>query len=152
MESGAGLHIPETRTPQVAARARSGRRQLSRSQESDPAPPLEYGVRERRLPQCGRMLEPAHRDVSDSGQRLHPSLRLRCGAEGRTSPGDYDEPERVAEAVEAMGLKFAVITSVNRDDRADGGAELFALVIRAIRRRIPGCGVEVLIPDFQGNL
>jgi len=51
-----------------------------------------------------------------------------------------------------MGLKFAVITSVNRDDREDGGAELFAMVIRAIRERIPGCGVEVLIPDFQGNL
>jgi lipoic acid synthetase len=50
-----------------------------------------------------------------------------------------------------MGLKFAVITSVNRDDRADGGAELFALTIRAIRDRIPGCGVEVLIPDFQGS-
>src|SRR5262249_43998740 len=80
----------------------------------------------------------------------------RCGfcavQKGAPLPVDYDEPERVAEAVEAMGLKFAVITSVNRDDRADGGAEMFALVIRAIRRRIPGCGVEVLIPDFQGNL
>jgi lipoic acid synthetase len=51
-----------------------------------------------------------------------------------------------------MGLKFAVITSVNRDDREDGGAELFAQVIHAIRERVPGCGVEVLIPDFQGNL
>ena len=50
-----------------------------------------------------------------------------------------------------MGLKFAVITSVNRDDRQDGGAELFAMVIRAIRERVPGCGVEVLVPDFQGN-
>jgi len=50
-----------------------------------------------------------------------------------------------------MGLRFAVITSVNRDDRADGGAELFALTIRAIRERIPGCGVEVLVPDFQGS-
>ena len=80
----------------------------------------------------------------------------RCGfcavQKGAPLPVDYDEPERVAEAVEAMGLKFAVITSVNRDDRADGGAEMFALVIQAIRRRIPGCGVEVLIPDFQGNL
>lgn len=80
----------------------------------------------------------------------------RCGfcavQKGAPLPVDYDEPERVAEAVEAMGLKFAVITSVNRDDRQDGGAELFAMVIRAIRRRIPGCGVEVLIPDFQGNL
>jgi lipoyl synthase len=79
----------------------------------------------------------------------------RCGfcavQKGAPLPVDYDEPERVAEAVEAMGLKFAVITSVNRDDREDGGAEMFALVIRAIRRRIPGCGVEVLIPDFQGS-
>ncbi len=79
----------------------------------------------------------------------------RCGfcavQKGAPLPVDYDEPNRVAEAVAAMGLKFAVITSVNRDDREDGGAELFALVIRAIRERIPGCGVEVLIPDFQGN-
>ena len=57
----------------------------------------------------------------------------------------------MAEAVAAMGLHFAVITSVNRDDRKDGGAELFALTIRAIRQRVPGCGVEVLVPDFQGS-
>ncbi|HEX3878738.1 MAG TPA: lipoyl synthase [Bryobacteraceae bacterium] len=80
----------------------------------------------------------------------------RCGfcavQKGAPLPVDYDEPKRVAEAVEAMGLRFAVITSVNRDDRKDGGAELFAMVIRAIRERVPGCGVEVLIPDFQGNL
>jgi len=79
----------------------------------------------------------------------------RCGfcavQKGAPLPVDYDEPQRVAEAVAIMGLKFAVITSVNRDDRADGGAELFAMVIRAIRNRIPGCGVEVLIPDFQGR-
>jgi lipoyl synthase len=80
----------------------------------------------------------------------------RCGfcavQKGAPLPVDYDEPQRVAEAVGAMGLKFAVITSVNRDDREDGGAELFAMVIRAIRERVPGCGIEVLIPDFQGNL
>ncbi len=80
----------------------------------------------------------------------------RCGfcavQKGAPLPVDYDEPRRVAEAVSAMGLKFAVITSVNRDDRSDGGAELFALTIRAIREHIPGCGVEVLVPDFQGNL
>ncbi|MCU1235032.1 MAG: lipoic acid synthetase [Candidatus Solibacter sp.] len=79
----------------------------------------------------------------------------RCGfcavQKGAPLPVDYDEPARIAEAVAAMGLKFAVITSVNRDDRHDGGAELFAMVIRAIRDRVPGCGVEVLIPDFQGN-
>ncbi|MCL5743265.1 MAG: lipoyl synthase [Acidobacteria bacterium] len=79
----------------------------------------------------------------------------RCGfcavQKGAPLTVDYDEPRRVAEAVAAMGLKFAVITSVNRDDRKDGGAELFAMVIRAIRERVPGCGVEVLIPDFQGS-
>jgi lipoic acid synthetase len=79
----------------------------------------------------------------------------RCGfcavEKGAPLPVDYDEPRRVAEAVAAMGLQFAVITSVNRDDREDGGAELFALVIGAIRRRVEGCGVEVLVPDFQGS-
>jgi len=78
----------------------------------------------------------------------------RCGfcavEKGAPLPVDYDEPRRVTEAAVALGLKFAVITSVNRDDRPDGGAELFALVIRAIRERVPGCGVEVLVPDFQG--
>src|SRR5215475_5369054 len=79
----------------------------------------------------------------------------RCGfcvvQKGGPLPVDYDEPRRVAEACAALGLKFAVITSVNRDDRKDGGAELFALTIRAIRERQPGCGVEVLVPDFQGS-
>jgi len=79
----------------------------------------------------------------------------RCGfcavQKGAPLAVDYDEPHRVAEAVAKMGLRFAVITSVNRDDRSDGGAELFALTIRAIRERVPGCGVEVLVPDFQGS-
>ena len=64
---------------------------------------------------------------------------------------DYDEPRRVAEAVAVMGLDYAVVTSVNRDDRKDGGAELFALTIDAIRSRVPGCRIEVLVPDFQGS-
>jgi len=65
-------------------------------------------------------------------------------------PPDPDEPRRVAEAVAAMGLRHAVITSVNRDDRPDGGAGSFAACIREIRARVPGCAVEVLIPDFKG--
>ncbi|MBI4467318.1 MAG: lipoyl synthase [Acidobacteria bacterium] len=64
---------------------------------------------------------------------------------------DTDEPRRVAEAVATMGLDYAVITSVNRDDLADGGASIFADTIRAIRRLVPSCKVEVLIPDFRGN-
>jgi lipoic acid synthetase len=79
----------------------------------------------------------------------------RCGfcnvQKGGPLPVDYDEPRRVAEAIAALGLKFAVITSVNRDDRKDGGAELFALTIQAIRERVPGCGIEILTPDFQGS-
>jgi lipoic acid synthetase len=79
----------------------------------------------------------------------------RCGfcavQKGPPLAVDYDEPRRVAEAVAAMGLRFAVVTSVNRDDRKDGGAELFAFTIEAIRERVPGCGVEVLVPDFQGS-
>ncbi len=79
----------------------------------------------------------------------------RCGfcnvQKGIPLEVDLDEPRRVAEACAALGLRYAVITSVNRDDRKDGGAELFAATIRAIRERIPGCKVEVLIPDFQGS-
>lgn len=66
-------------------------------------------------------------------------------------PPDEDEPRRVAEAVERMGLRYAVVTSVNRDDEADGGAHVFARTIEEIRQRVPGCKVEVLIPDFRGD-
>jgi len=70
---------------------------------------------------------------------------------GRPEPGlDYDEPRRVANAARIMGLKHAVVTSVNRDEREDGGAPIFAETIRRIREDIPGCTVEVLIPDFRG--
>lgn len=64
---------------------------------------------------------------------------------------DLQEPERVAEAVEQMGVRYAVITSVARDDLQDGGASIFAETIRAVRRRNPMTNVEVLIPDFLGN-
>ncbi len=70
---------------------------------------------------------------------------------GRPSPLDWAEPNRVAEAVRAMGLRHVVITSVNRDERADGGAPIFAMVIRRVRQLQPGCSVEVLIPDFKGS-
>jgi lipoic acid synthetase len=65
---------------------------------------------------------------------------------------DREEPERVARAVARLGLRHAVITSVTRDDLPDGGASIFAEVIRKIHTYLPGCSVEVLIPDFQGSL
>lgn len=70
---------------------------------------------------------------------------------GRPLGLDREEPMRVAEAVQALGLRHAVITSVNRDELDDGGASMFVETIREIRRRIPTCAVEVLIPDFEGN-
>lgn len=70
---------------------------------------------------------------------------------GRPATLDEDEPRRVAETVAMMGLKHAVLTSVNRDELPDGGAHIFAEVIRLIHEMTPGCSVEVLIPDFQGN-
>jgi len=66
-------------------------------------------------------------------------------------PPEEDEPLRVAEAVEKMGLRYAVVTSVNRDDQSDGGAGIFARTIEEIRQRVPGCRIEVLIPDFRGE-
>ena len=78
----------------------------------------------------------------------------RCGfcavPKGKPGPLDWDEPRRVAEAVATLGLKHAVVTSVNRDDDNLGGARIFAATIRQIRELLPGCRVEVLIPDFQG--
>jgi lipoyl synthase len=78
----------------------------------------------------------------------------RCGfcavPKGRPEPIDWDEPRRVAEAVATLGLKHAVVTSVNRDDDNIGSAWVFAETIREIRELIPDCRIEVLIPDFQG--
>ena len=72
-------------------------------------------------------------------------------AHGRPATLDIDEPRRVGEAVEKMALQYAVITSVDRDDQADGGAGIFAATIREIKQRLPACRVEVLIPDFKGE-
>ncbi len=70
---------------------------------------------------------------------------------GRPTEGlDYDEPRRVAEAARLMGIQHVVVTSVNRDERKDGGAPIFAETIRLLREQVPGCTVEVLVPDFRG--
>ena len=85
------------------------------------------------------------------GERCTRNCRFCSVAPGLPGPLDPDEPGRVAEAVERMGLKYAVVTSVTRDDLPDGGAAHFAATIREIRRRVPGAEIEVLIPDFQGD-
>ncbi|HJO59616.1 MAG: lipoyl synthase [SAR202 cluster bacterium] len=70
---------------------------------------------------------------------------------GRPTNLDLEEPKRLANTVKILGLKYAVITSVNRDDLPDGGAFIFAQCIRQIKKRVPTCKVEVLTPDFQGD-
>jgi len=75
-----------------------------------------------------------------------------CAVKSETpAPVDLDEPRRVAEAVKMLGLRYAVVTSVTRDDLEMGGAEIFAGTIREIGKEVPGCKVEVLIPDFRGS-
>jgi len=91
-------------------------------------------------------------DGSHSGKNLYEELRLLCcGARDVGSP-DEGEPERVARAVRKMGLHYVVITSVTRDDLPDGGASHFAKTIQAIRALDRGIKIEVLIPDFKGDL
>jgi lipoyl synthase len=72
-------------------------------------------------------------------------------ATGKPEPLDADEPRRVAESIATMGLRYATVTGVARDDLADGGAWLYAETARQIHRTVPGCGVELLIPDFNAE-
>ncbi len=86
------------------------------------------------------------------GNRCTRSCRFCAVDHGPTKPPDRDEPARVAETVAAMGLQYVVITSVTRDDLPDGGASCFAETIEAIKTTVPNVKVEVLIPDFQGDV
>ncbi|CAB5081430.1 Lipoyl synthase (EC [Olavius algarvensis associated proteobacterium Delta 3] len=85
------------------------------------------------------------------GSRCTRNCRFCAVEQGPLGPPDPEEPGRVAEAAEKMGLQYIVVTSVTRDDLPDGGATQFAESIREIRKRIPDARVEVLIPDFQGD-
>ncbi len=85
------------------------------------------------------------------GETCTRACRFCAVHSGMPNELDLQEPERVAEAAEQMGLQHCVITSVARDDLEDGGAMIFAESIRAVRKRLPLCSVEVLIPDFLGN-
>jgi lipoic acid synthetase len=85
------------------------------------------------------------------GSRCTRNCRFCSIAQGPAGPPDPAEPDRVAAAARQMGLSYVVITSVTRDDLADGGAGFFAKTIEAVHRQIPSARVEVLIPDFQGN-
>ena len=85
------------------------------------------------------------------GSRCTRNCRFCAIAQGPLEAPDPDEPARVAEAAQNMGLYYVVVTSVTRDDLSDGGARFFAETVKGLHKRIPGVIVEVLIPDFQGN-
>lgn len=85
------------------------------------------------------------------GEICTRACRYCAVTSGKPAALDLDEPVRVARTVEQLGLRYVVLTSVDRDDLADGGAWSFAESIRQIHKRLPDCGVEVLIPDFQGD-
>jgi lipoic acid synthetase len=106
---------------------------------------------EARCPNIGECWQ----DLTATFMILGDVCTRNCGycavTHGKPAWEDREEPERVGRAVGELGLEHVVITSVNRDDLADGGAAHFAATLRAIRRQAPGCRVELLIPDFQGN-
>ena len=106
---------------------------------------------EARCPNIGECWE----DATATFMILGDVCTRHCGycaiAHGRPVWEDREEPERIGRAIGELGLAYAVITSVNRDDLADGGAAHWAATVRAVRRHAPGCRIETLIPDFQGS-
>jgi len=105
---------------------------------------------EARCPNIGECWE----DATATFMILGDVCTRNCGycaiAHGRPVWEDREEPERIGRAVAQLALEYVVITSVNRDDLADGGAAHWAATIRAVKRHAPGCRLEVLVPDFQG--
>jgi lipoic acid synthetase len=106
---------------------------------------------EARCPNIGECWEQRTATVMILGDTCTRACGFCAVKTGRPDWDDADEPRRVAEAVRAMDLEHVVVTSVARDDLPDGGAHIFAETIREMRRRSPGMGVEVLIPDFDGQ-
>lgn len=86
------------------------------------------------------------------GDQCTRRCRFCAVGHGRPQPPDPLEPARIAQTVQALGLRYVVVTSVTRDDLPDGGASVFAQTIEAVRSLVPGAHVEVLIPDFQGSI
>jgi lipoic acid synthetase len=106
---------------------------------------------EARCPNIGECWEAGTATFMILGDTCTRACAFCAVKSGRPLPLDTGEPLRVAQAVRRMGVRHAVVTSVNRDDEPDGGAAVFAATIRWIRRLSPGTSVEVLIPDFVGN-
>lgn len=141
---------PLRRPPWIKVRAPSGEayeqiRELMRSKD------LHTVCEEARCPNMGECWESGTATFLMMGNICTRSCGFCDVTTGRPDALDWLEPERVARAVQSMGLRHAVITSVNRDELSDGGAPIFAMVIRRIRELQPGCSIEVLVPDFKGS-
>ena len=141
---------PKRRPDWIKVRAPSGEsyeavRELMRSKE------LHTVCEEAMCPNLGECWGRGTATFLMMGDTCTRSCRFCDIKTGRPSPLDWQEPNRIAQSVKAMNLRHVVITSVNRDERKDGGAPIFAMVIRRIRQLQPGCSIEVLIPDFKGN-
>jgi lipoic acid synthetase len=142
---------PKRRPPWIRVRAPMGERykelqRLMRAKE------LHTVCEEAMCPNLGECWEAGTATFLMLGDVCTRSCGFCDVKHGRPGSLDWDEPQRVAQAVAKMKLKHAVITSVNRDERRDGGAPIFAMVIRRIRKLAPGCSIEVLVPDFKGSL
>ena len=141
---------PKRRPPWIKVRAPSGEtyenvRTLMRSKE------LHTVCEEEMCPNIGECWGSGTATFLMMGDTCTRSCGFCDIKTGRPQPMDWQEPLRIAESVKAMNLQHVVITSVNRDERPDGGAPIFAMVIRRIRQIHPGCSIEVLIPDFKGS-
>ena len=106
---------------------------------------------EARSPNIGECSEKQTATIMKLGDICTRACTYCAVTTGRPTNLDLEEPKRLANTVKILGLKYAVITSVNRDDLPDGGAFIFAQCIRQIKKRVPTCKVEVLTPDFQGD-
>jgi lipoic acid synthetase len=148
-EEEGGTPSPQRRPPWIRVRAPTGEayQELKRLMR---AKALHTVCEEARCPNIGECWAHHTATFLILGDTCTRNCRFCNVTTGRPAPPDPDEPERVAQAVQAMGLRHAVITSVDRDDLPDGGASVFAAVVRQIRALQPGCTVEVLIPDFRG--
>jgi lipoic acid synthetase len=145
------IHVERQRKPEWLKARVPGGENYSRLKTLIDKSRLHTVCEEARCPNMGECWNSGTATFMILGDTCTRSCGFCAVKTGRPEFLDKDEPRRVGEAVEIMKLRHAVITSVNRDELFDGGAQLFADTIREIRSRVPACRIEVLIPDFVGS-
>jgi lipoic acid synthetase len=145
------IHVERQRKPEWLKARVPGGENYSRLKTLIDKSRLHTVCEEARCPNMGECWNSGTATFMILGDTCTRSCGFCAVKTGRPEFLDKDEPRRVGEAVEIMKLRHAVITSVNRDELFDGGAQIFADTIREIRSRVPACRIEVLIPDFVGS-